>query len=178
MPADTRPETASANTPPSSGSPPVNRDAVVTVDRLPPEGIGGEPGPAVVLLLHSLPEAEIPELRTALARHLTLAARDWRKSLHASSSYSEAETEASDPAQQSMLRDIDAILGRLEKGISGERTAMDALLDRLTSAAGVDQRKAAENAGDEALARRLRRLDPEAMLTLLRSVVVEEAGGS
>jgi hypothetical protein len=44
--------------------------------------------------------------------------------------------EASDKAQQSMFRDIDVILARLENGIAAERTAMDALLDRLTSKAG------------------------------------------
>lgn len=37
-----------------------------------------------------------------------------------------------DSAQQSMFRDIDTILARLEIGIAGERAAMDALLDRLT----------------------------------------------
>jgi hypothetical protein len=43
--------------------------------------------------------------------------------------------EVGDQAQQSMFRDIDAILARLEIGIAAERTAMDALLDRLTSKA-------------------------------------------
>jgi hypothetical protein len=41
--------------------------------------------------------------------------------------------EAGDQAQQSMFRDIDTILVRLENGIAAERTALDALLDRLTS---------------------------------------------
>ncbi|MGH7117315.1 MAG: hypothetical protein ACREE9_22835 [Stellaceae bacterium] len=41
--------------------------------------------------------------------------------------------EAEEQAQQSMFRDIDAILARLESGIEAERTAVDALLDRLTT---------------------------------------------
>ncbi len=41
----------------------------------------------------------------------------------------------SDKAQQSMFEDIDAILARVEGGIAGERTAMNALLDRLSNAA-------------------------------------------
>ena len=45
------------------------------------------------------------------------------------------EAGEADQAQQSMFRDIDAILARLETGIAAERTAMDALLDRLTSKA-------------------------------------------
>ena len=40
-----------------------------------------------------------------------------------------------DPAQEAILQDIDAILGRLEVGISAERTAMNALLERLASTA-------------------------------------------
>ena len=44
------------------------------------------------------------------------------------------ESEArDDQAQQSMFRDIDAILARLETGIAAERTAIDALLERLIS---------------------------------------------
>jgi hypothetical protein len=38
-------------------------------------------------------------------------------------------------AQQSLFRDIDTILARLESGIAVERAALDALLDRLTSTA-------------------------------------------
>jgi hypothetical protein len=41
--------------------------------------------------------------------------------------------EAEEQAQQSMFRDIDAILARLESGIQAERTAVDALLGRLTT---------------------------------------------
>jgi hypothetical protein len=36
-------------------------------------------------------------------------------------------------AQQSMFRDIDTILARIDSGIAVERAALDALLDRLTS---------------------------------------------
>ena len=45
---------------------------------------------------------------------------------------SELVSRSADQAQQSMLRDIDAILARLENGIKEERAAMDALLNRLT----------------------------------------------
>lgn len=44
-------------------------------------------------------------------------------------------SKAGDQAQQSMLRDIDSILARLETGIQAERIAMDALLARLTGKA-------------------------------------------
>ena len=37
-----------------------------------------------------------------------------------------------DLAQQAMLRDIDAILSRLETGIPAQRKAIDALLERLS----------------------------------------------
>jgi hypothetical protein len=47
----------------------------------------------------------------------------------------DSSDEVRDQAQQSMFQDIDAILARLETGIAAERTAMDALLDRLTSKA-------------------------------------------
>jgi hypothetical protein len=40
--------------------------------------------------------------------------------------------EHSSQAQQSLFRDIDTILARLESGIAVERAAMDTLLDRLT----------------------------------------------
>lgn len=43
--------------------------------------------------------------------------------------------ETGDQAQQSMFRDIDAILARVETGIAAERSALDTLLDRLTSKA-------------------------------------------
>jgi hypothetical protein len=38
-------------------------------------------------------------------------------------------------AEQSMLRDIDAILARIESGLASERAAMDALLKRVTRTA-------------------------------------------
>lgn len=41
-------------------------------------------------------------------------------------------SETGDQAQQSMFRDIDTILARLENGITVERAAMHALLDRLS----------------------------------------------
>jgi hypothetical protein len=41
--------------------------------------------------------------------------------------------ETDDQAQQAMLRDIDAILARLETGIASQHLAMDALLNRLHS---------------------------------------------
>jgi len=47
----------------------------------------------------------------------------------------DAALEGDDRAQQSMFEDVDAILARVESGIAGERAAMDALLDRLSSAA-------------------------------------------
>jgi hypothetical protein len=43
----------------------------------------------------------------------------------------EDQTIESEQAQQSMLRDTDAILGRLESRIVVEQTAIDALLNRL-----------------------------------------------
>ena len=39
-------------------------------------------------------------------------------------------------AQQSMLRDIDASLARIENGIAAEQAAIDALLNRLAKASG------------------------------------------
>jgi hypothetical protein len=47
----------------------------------------------------------------------------------------EAGDQGDDQAQQSMFRDIDAILARVESGIADERAAMNALLDRLSHAA-------------------------------------------
>jgi hypothetical protein len=46
-----------------------------------------------------------------------------------------ANPEEGEKAPQSMFRDIDTILARLENGIAVERAAMDKLLDRLTSRA-------------------------------------------
>ncbi|MGH6679051.1 MAG: hypothetical protein ACRD22_21865 [Terriglobia bacterium] len=43
--------------------------------------------------------------------------------------------ETDDQAQQTMFRDIDSALARLESGIAAERAAIDALLDRLTGRA-------------------------------------------
>jgi hypothetical protein len=44
-------------------------------------------------------------------------------------------SEADEAAQHAMYQDIDNILARLENGIATERTAMNALLDRLTGRA-------------------------------------------
>jgi hypothetical protein len=46
-----------------------------------------------------------------------------------------ANPEEGENAAQSMFRDIDTTLARLENGIAVERAAMDKLLDRLTSRA-------------------------------------------
>jgi hypothetical protein len=42
---------------------------------------------------------------------------------------------ATELAQQAIFEDIDSILARLQHDFADERTAMDALLDRLTSKA-------------------------------------------
>ena len=42
---------------------------------------------------------------------------------------------ADELAQQTMVRDIDAVLGRLESGIATERSALQSLLERLTGQA-------------------------------------------
>lgn len=46
-----------------------------------------------------------------------------------------ARSDAGTGAPDTMLRDIDAILARLEHGVSAERKRMDALLGRLTDKA-------------------------------------------
>jgi hypothetical protein len=66
------------------------------------------------------------EIKRNLARAVT--ARDTVRETGAAS-------EEDDRALQSMFEDIDAILARLESGIAVERTALDALLDRLSNAA-------------------------------------------
>jgi hypothetical protein len=45
------------------------------------------------------------------------------------------EQAAGHQAEESMFRDTDAILARIESGLASERAAMDALLKRMTGAA-------------------------------------------
>jgi hypothetical protein len=57
-----------------------------------------------------------------------------KRAASATASEASSQPAAGDPgglAQQTMLRDIDATLARLESGIAAERNAMQALLDRL-----------------------------------------------
>jgi hypothetical protein len=47
------------------------------------------------------------------------------------SSFDAGARQVAHEAEQSMLRDIDAILARIESGLASERAAMDALLKRV-----------------------------------------------
>jgi len=82
---------------------------------------------------------DIARTREEIARAVTydaaraVIARDAARETDAAET--DAALEGDDRAQQSMFEDVDAILARVESGIAGERTAMDALLDRLSSAA-------------------------------------------
>jgi hypothetical protein len=58
-----------------------------------------------------------------------------RRSLSSGTLSQTEKEEAGHEAEQSMLRDTDAILARIESGLASERAAMDALLKRLISAA-------------------------------------------
>jgi hypothetical protein len=78
-------------------------NAIVTTDN-----------PVTVVLSHAtIPDDLINQIRSATS--------------------SNAPDEAEEQAEQSMFRDIDAMLARLESRIAAERTAVDALLDRLTT---------------------------------------------
>jgi hypothetical protein len=58
-----------------------------------------------------------------------------RRSLSSGTLSRTEKEEAEHEAEQSMLRDTDAILARIESGLASERAAMDALLKQLISAA-------------------------------------------
>ena len=57
-----------------------------------------------------------------------------RRSLSSETISHTEKEEADHEAEQSMLRDTDAILARIESGLASEHAAMDALLKRLISA--------------------------------------------
>jgi len=58
-----------------------------------------------------------------------------RRSLSSEAISHTEKEEAGHEAEQSMLRDTDAILARIEHGLASERAAIDALLKRLIRAA-------------------------------------------
>jgi hypothetical protein len=76
------------------------------------------------------PESNIPE---SVIRGVADFMRDFKDRYDEDSP--EAGNQGDDQAQQSMFEDIDAILTRVESGITGERTAMNTLLDRLRDSA-------------------------------------------
>ena len=80
---------------------------------------------------------ETEDARTAYSAALAETARTLARAVTTRDAARETDAalEADDRAQQSMFEDVDAILARVESGIAGERAAMDALLDRLSSAA-------------------------------------------
>jgi hypothetical protein len=76
------------------------------------------------------PLARVPEGLTRRRRFLRLLElRELRERLR------EDEDEEDDSAQAAIFQDIDTILARVETDIAAERTAMNALLDRLTGRA-------------------------------------------
>jgi hypothetical protein len=87
------------------------------------EGVSGDPGRATVITGQPV----------TFVLGETAISDDLIRRLRSGGASSNPPDEAEEQAQQSMFRDIDAILARLESGIEAERSAVDALLDRLTT---------------------------------------------